>query len=225
MLNNIETFVLGEICEKTSPVFSIQIPQLIYRMCTYFSLFFLFPPFFKFFFITSHIKNLGQGQSVEMNLWASRLLFYISLGLCLPLSHKTLFHYLSCRELSSYSSAYWTCQHTLVCNSSFFFVIRLPLKASSSCQTPPPSYGMTFSSWQSASELHLLLWWLKGLQRESNSQWPIEIVRGTSAMDETRTRENKDLEEDWIKGLRREPSWQVSDTKVSVNAWKCLIVS
>ncbi|XP_078250176.1 peroxisome proliferator-activated receptor gamma coactivator 1-alpha isoform X1 [Pogona vitticeps] len=27
-------------------------------------------------------------------------------------------------------------------------------------------------------------------------------------MDETCTRENKDLEEDWIKGLRREPSWQ-----------------
>lgn len=84
---------------------------------------------------------------------------------------------------------------------------------------------MTFSSWQSASELHLLLRWLKGLQRESNSQWPIEIVQATSAMDETRTRENKDLEEDWIKGLRREPSWQVSNIKVSVNAWKYVIMS
>lgn len=53
----------------------------------------------------------------------------------------------------------------------------------------------------------------KGLQRECNSQWPIEFVQAPSAMDETSTRENKDLEENWIKGLRREASWQVSDTK------------
>lgn len=54
----------------------------------------------------------------------------------------------------------------------------------------------------------------KGLQRECNSQWPIEFVQAPSAMDETSTRENKDLEENWIKGLRREASWQVSDTKM-----------
>lgn len=54
---------------------------------------------------------------------------------------------------------------------------------------------------------------VKGLQREYNSQWPIEFVQATSAMDETSTRENKDLEANWIKGLRREASWQVSDTK------------
>lgn len=37
-------------------------------------------------------------------------------------------------------------------------------------------------------------------------------------MDEAGTREDKDLEEDWMKGLRRELSWQVSGTKGSAEA-------
>lgn len=76
----------------------------------------------------------------------------------------------------------------------------------------PPHRGVTFSSWQCVWELHLLPPGHSS-QRARISLWPIEFARAPSAMDETSTRENKDLEENWIKGLRREASWQVSDTK------------